>query len=365
MKCRRCGKELRVVSEEIGIGMKGIPIRHQIGYCDNCKSRFDLDAINNINIPQNTPNVINNTHNMPKETTILWDILIGLLLLIIPLAPIGIILMWVKKIPISSVTRILVTILFGLFFVVYISKVSINNIPKNNIKENITLEENKEVMRSEKEILFNDISWGISFAEADEKFGTWKLWNLSGETYKTCSVDEILIDDYKGIDFDYGGINVISNAFNGEQEVAGYTTKEIRLYFSYIPINGYLTYDEKDTALYGAQYKFEPVNLQDTYNDLKQKLMNIYGEPSKVTEDSDMWGNKYIYTYWYGQNDTELVLRSLNSENDTTNLYSDEIYITYAWREGDALLQNASDAIKKEKLDKEKDAQKNENIDKL
>lgn len=221
---------------------------------------------------------------------------------------------------------------------------------------------NEKSVISEKTILFRDIPWGSSFLEVDEKLGTWELWNLTGESFKTCSVDDILIGDYEGIDFEYSGINVISNAFNGEQEVAGYTTSEIQLYFSFLPVNGYLTYDEKDTSLYGAQYKFEPVNLQDTYDDLKQKLIDIYGEPAKVTEDIDLWKNAYTYTYWYGADNTELVLKSLDSENDTTNLYDNEIYISYAWRNGDVLLQNASDAVKKEKSDKEKEIQGNKDV---
>lgn len=235
----------------------------------------------------------------------------------------------------------------------------------NSLEENGTNTESTVFEEEKSEIIFKDISWGTSYPEVDEKLGMWELWNLSGEGYKECSVDEILLGDYKGIDFDYSGINIISNAFKGEQEVAGYTTSEITVYFSYIPVDGYLTYDEKDTALYGAQYKFEPVNLQDMYDDLKGKLSNLYGEPSKTTQDTDMWENQYTYTYWHGANDTELVLRCTDSEKDTTGFYEDEIYITYAWRNGDTLLRNASDAVKKEKSDKEKEVQRNENTDGL
>lgn len=219
--------------------------------------------------------------------------------------------------------------------------------------------EQKEVIA--KEILFNDIPWGTSFTEVEEKLGTWDLWNISGEGYKTYSADDILLGDYNGIDFEYSGINIISNAFNGEQEVAGYTTEDITLYFAYLPIDGYLTYEEKDTALYGAQYVFKPVDLQATYDDLTLKLTNIYGEPSKTTNGSDIWGNQYTYTYWHGANNTELVIKGLNSENDTTDLYDDEICLSYVWRVGDELLQNASDAVRQERLDKENNAREENN----
>lgn len=232
----------------------------------------------------------------------------------------------------------------------------------SGFSKNESSEENKPIEEKipKPEIVFREIPWGTSFPDVDENFASWDLWNISGDGYKTCSVDDILIGDYEGIDFEYSGINVISSAFNGEQDVAGYKTTDIELYFAFLPSEeGYLTYDEKDTALYGAKYTFEPVDLEDMYNDLTEKLTNLYGEPDKVTYDTDLWDNKYTYTYWYGANNTELVLRGQNTENDTTDLNDDEIYITYAWREGDNLLKSASDAIKKEKRDKEKEAQGN------
>lgn len=205
----------------------------------------------------------------------------------------------------------------------------------------------------EKEITFRDIPWGTAFPAVDEQLGSWELWNMNDELLKTYSADDILLGDYKGIDFEYSGMNIISNAFNGEQSVAGYTTSGIKLYFAFLPVDGYLTYDESDTALYGAQYEFKPTNREEMYNDLTNKLSELYGEPAKVTDDSDMWGNAYTYTYWYGANDTELVLRCTDATNDTTDFYDDEIFVSYVWRGGDDLLQQGSDAIKKEKSDKE------------
>lgn len=278
-------------------------------------------------------------------------------------------LIFSRKDAIIAVCIVLIANVLG-FYINY--KETVNSTPflkvSGQANEKTLSEESKTDVPtniSEKEIAFRDISWGSSFPDVNEKLGELKLWNLSGEAYLTCSIDEIILGNYKGIDFDYGGINIISHAFNGEQEVAGYTTSEITLYFAYLPVGEYLSYNEKDTSLYGAQYKFEPVNLQDTYNDLKQKLTDIYGEPSKVTIDSDLWENKYTYTYWYGAKNTELVLRCTDSEKDTTGFYEDEIYITYAWRNGDTLLQNASDAVKREKSDKEKEIQGNGNSEGL
>lgn len=388
MKCTNCGNEMRIVPEVVGTDNSGNPVYHQMAYCDSCKTKTDIDLIGS-RVPMKKGESVCGIIGM-IFSFIFCNILfpfIGLVLSIIGLCS------KTKKSVCGTIGLIvsIFTIILNIFapqFMKYVDEAkeesqiyeeiqstseeysaeSQNEVPLDEA-ENILdekFEESKEQAEtpepyedaiSDKEIVFNNISWGTNFPDASEKLSTWDLWNISGEGYKTCSVDDILLGDYKGIDFDYSGINIISHAFNGEQEVAGYTTEDIILYFSYLPVGEYLTYEESDTALYGAQYIFKPVNLQDTYNDLIHKISEIYGEPNKQTQEIDLWENQYTYTYWYGANNTELVLKSLNSENDTTELYDDEIYLTYAWRGGDELLKNASDAVKKEKSDKEKDAQ--------
>lgn len=387
MKCTNCGNEMRVVPEAVGMDNSGNPIYHRMAYCDACKIKTDID-LSGPGVPTKKGESVCGIIGM-IFSFIFCNILfpfIGLVLSIIGLRS------KTKKSVCGTIGLIvsIFTIILNIFaptFMKYVDESreenqvyeeiqsasvedmaddpnKISSVEPGNILDEQTPESkdqteaselDKDIV-SEKEIIFNDIPWNATFPDVSEKLSDWDLWNISGEEYKTCSVDEILIGDYKGIEFEYGGINIISNAFNGEQKVAGYTTSGIALYFSYLPIGEYLTYEEKDTALYGAQYVFEPVNLQDMYDDLVQKISEIYGEPNKQIKETDLWENQYTYTYWYGANNTELVLKSLNSENDTTELYDDEIYLTYAWRGGDELLKNASDAVKKEKSDKEKDA---------
>lgn len=365
MKCTKCGKEMREGREKVGIE-NGVAVYNTFAHCDNCNQKVNLDTLKKSKEPKK------------NSTLSVWACALSLFgctsLIALILAVVDLCKNDKTKKHIGSWFALIMCTLYLIVFVPKIARIDsddkISLYQKSKTDEVSFSEENEKISQeikkiSEKEIIFRDIAWESSFSDVSEKLVDWNLWNLSGEAYRTCSVDEIMLGDYKGIDFEYRGINVVSNAYNKEQEVAGYTTEEITLYFSYLPVDGYLTYDEKDTALYGAQYKFEPVNLQDTYDDLKQKLIDIYGEPAKVTEDIDLWKNKYTYTYWYGKNDTELVLRSLNSKNDTTDLYNDEIYITFAWRNGDVLLKNASDAVKKEKSDKEQDAKENGNSDGL
>lgn len=220
---------------------------------------------------------------------------------------------------------------------------------------NVSKENNEEKNISDKEILFMETPWGISYTEFNNLHNELGVWALSGEMYKTYSIDDIVLNDYEGIDFEYSDINIIGNCYNGEVDVAGYTTKSISLYFSYIAANEVLTKTENDSAFYGARYEFEPTNVNEMYSDLTKKLSSVYGEPYKNSSYVDMFKNKYNYTYWYGQNDTMLVLKSVNTENDTTDLYEDEIYISYVWLKGDELLLQASDTLKQEAINKEKE----------
>lgn len=217
------------------------------------------------------------------------------------------------------------------------------------------LEQESELITYDEEIRFRDIPWGTNYTKVDEILGELNLWTLSGESFMTFSTDEIILGPYQGIDFEYGDINIIANAFNGEVDVAGYKTREVALYFAYIPVDGILTKEETDSAFYGAQYKFDTQNLDEMSSDLTSKLTLLYGEPSKSTQKTDIYLNQYTYTYWYGQNDTVVVLKTQNTEDDTTGFYDDEIIISYVWLKGDEFLKNASDILKQEAIEKEEE----------
>ncbi|MBR4084158.1 MAG: hypothetical protein IKK33_07730 [Lachnospiraceae bacterium] len=205
----------------------------------------------------------------------------------------------------------------------------------------------------DKEILFMNIPWGTSFTKVDEMHGELELWGLSGDSYKTYSVDDIILGEYEGIDFEYDDINIIGNCFNSEVEVAGYTTQKVALYFAYNIVDGTLPKTENESSLYGGQYIFDTENLDGMYSDLKDKLTSLYGEPSKTTQRTDYLDISYTYTWWYGLNNTVVVLKSQDASNDTTDLFDDEITISYAWMNGDELLQNASDCLKQNALNEE------------
>lgn len=235
---------------------------------------------------------------------------------------------------------------------------------ENNMEEEVIVEESKSDLENnddeyvnlstDKEIIFRDIPWGTSFSDVDEILGDMNLMNISGEDFQTKSIDDIILGDYKGLDFEYTDINIIASAMNNEIEVAGYTTNGIDLYFSYVPNNEVLNKTEEESALYGAKYTFGTTNINQMSEDLKNKLKATYGEPVKESTDSDIWGNEYEYVFWRGSNDTELVLKTCDAPDDS-DLYEDEIEISYVWFEGDKMLQMASDTLKQEAINKEKE----------
>ena len=70
MRCNKCGRELRITQEQIGVGNSKYTVN--VGYCDNCNFRYDL---NNIKIKKKSINLntsdsaINNKNDKNIMTT--------------------------------------------------------------------------------------------------------------------------------------------------------------------------------------------------------------------------------------------------------------------------------------------------------
>lgn len=45
MRCNNCGSQLRIGTEQVGVDSKGLPVIHRFGYCDNCRTKWDLDLL--------------------------------------------------------------------------------------------------------------------------------------------------------------------------------------------------------------------------------------------------------------------------------------------------------------------------------
>ena len=44
-KCPKCGLPFRYGTEQVGIDNNNIPIYHRFGYCDTCRSKYDIDTL--------------------------------------------------------------------------------------------------------------------------------------------------------------------------------------------------------------------------------------------------------------------------------------------------------------------------------
>lgn len=201
---------------------------------------------------------------------------------------------------------------------------------------------------SNTEILFRNIPWGTNYADVQQLLPDFDWSDMSFEHMRQFPVEEILTDDYDYYSFDFtnGGINMMATPFTDkETDVAGYVTSDIKIFFAYIPVNGSLSKDDSDTALYGARYEFEPRDSGSMAADLIDKLSSLYGDPDDVNSETDLWGNKITITEWRGANDTIVAMRVLDSSGDTTNIYVDELWISYAWERGDELLREADEAV--------------------
>lgn len=43
MNCSKCGREMRIGTEQVGIDKRQLPVIHRFAYCDNCMLKTDLD----------------------------------------------------------------------------------------------------------------------------------------------------------------------------------------------------------------------------------------------------------------------------------------------------------------------------------
>lgn len=345
-KCTKCNSELRYGSEQVGIDKDNVPVYHKFGYCDKCFFKYDLESYTKKNIPNSGLSI----------AAILFTIfgitgIVGLILSIVDLC----IYEKDKKHTWSIVALVLCVLYFlalgplGLFDRETENSITIDLSPRIEYEKP---QDEEEIILSDKEILFMNIPWGTSFTKVDELHGELGMWALTGDSMKTFSTDEILLGDYKGIDFDYTDINIIGGCLYGGIEIAGYTTQETQLYFAYDTVDGKLPQTEEQSSLYGGRYVFSTENLDGMTSDLKEKITNIYGPSSKTAKEEDIYGNKYTYTFWYGQNETVLVLKTQEAAEDS-DIWKDEITLSYAWLYGDTLLQKASDLLKQETLEKE------------
>lgn len=87
MNCYKCGKEMRVVPEQVATDEKGLPIYHRIGYCDACQSKFDIDVLE-----QQQKQSVQNNQKPPKKKQSKLSIVSAILTILGITIPVAIVL---------------------------------------------------------------------------------------------------------------------------------------------------------------------------------------------------------------------------------------------------------------------------------
>lgn len=205
------------------------------------------------------------------------------------------------------------------------------------------------------EILFNEVTFGSCLLDTINMLKKEDIMELSNFIMpEPVSVNSMLgikvsFDD-RFYDNKYYNNNVggVARPSKMEITVAGYDVEDCMLIFSAIEKDGHYILSDKDSALYAAEYTIKPNNIEDAKEDIKAKITSIYGEPDSIRqiEPNEYTLETIEYIYWYGTNDTVLVL------------YVDDydvVHISYVWLGGEELLNDALDyAEKKQQEDAEK-----------
>lgn len=190
------------------------------------------------------------------------------------------------------------------------------------------------------EIRFRTMDWGIDYQTIKQQIDVNDNC-LTWDHYPATSVDEMCYGGETRLD----ELNVMFMVDYYEFDaVAGYEPSDVKMYFAHVPDENGRIDTSKSALFYGAEYTFTSKDSLAMYSDLQQKLISLYGpmDTEKDGKASFLKADKY-YSIWEGANDTVLSLQLLKWWDDTSVELDDEIYIAYAWKKGDELLQQASD----------------------
>ena len=222
----------------------------------------------------------------------------------------------------------------------------------SEIKDEISVLGNKKT-----EILFNEIPWMSNFAQSEEQM-------KKNDGYKSGAIFKGVIrspyyflcgngkNNYEGSD--YSEIGGITRTVFDEMKIAGYNLSDCAMYFVGIAKNGTYILSDEDSILYAACYTIESTDVKTTKEDLKTKISSVYGDPDN-TREIEPYANAPIteeYIYWYGANDTVLVLSSDEGGRIT---------ISYVWLGGEELLKNALDSAENAQSESEESIYGDEN----
>lgn len=206
---------------------------------------------------------------------------------------------------------------------------------------------------TDEEIKFREVEWGLPVSDVLQALSStdikWKNGSVSTGRKIETQASNKWSDYYKHDCVYYIGMS------SSSLSVAGYDISDATLYFACTEKDGIITHDPADTSFYMAKYTFKPKDLQAVYDDFIVKLSSVYGEPDQKYTDSLII--TYNYTYWYGKNDTMVILTS-DSNWETVD-------ISYVWSGGEELMKKADELQRQAELAEEQSNFGTDNTDGL
>lgn len=304
MRCNKCGNELRVGTEQVGVDGQNLPIVHRFGYCDNCRMKWDLDVGNDCMSPNGSPN---KKHNFDFGTAsiilgisgfILTFFVIGIIPSVIGLV-LGIVAISTKK-P-NRGRAIVGTVLSALsvaFFITILvaTMVSPSDTQEEN-KLNVSQTETnnkKEAKKSEKEI--EAIFYGEIGLNKDSYMGKEVAFSFKcGYATDYDNAEEITTDT----NLCYGSLDV---QFKESQKI---TEGE------YITVSGIIGEDHSSTALTNAVILKRGEEAENNYNKELENFRQSFYDSEFVSYDDLL---KYPDTYYNQKVKIELDITKVESD---------------------------------------------------
>ncbi len=188
------------------------------------------------------------------------------------------------------------------------------------------------------EIRFRDFEWGGNYNETALKIDglDYPLKFDDGGLSAGQSVDQVINKTGTLYNAKYRIHGCASSGFSNDAKinVAGYTTREIYLYYAFPVENGVILASQDDARFYCGEYCFVTTEPELMIKDLKEKMSVLYGQCDGEKTKGDL--TSY---YWYGANKT---VAALVLDKNYDYLYSAyNVKLIYGWYGGDDLLEEA------------------------
>lgn len=146
-----------------------------------------------------------------------------------------------------------------------------------------------------------------------------------------------------------------------DEKIAGYNAT-IELMFVYGYEDGKVLRDKESAELFSATYVFDVLGTQKAYDDIKSKLISLYGECEEYLDFPTLFHDRAEASVWYGAEDTALLLKHEISLNES--VLPSSVFLTYQKTDYDAKIDILDLAITDEILMNE-DLSRNDSLNGL